>query len=65
MDHPRLSICIPTYNFGEFIGETLDSIVCQATDETEIVIVDGASTFAPLTPNLCSASMGRHAVTAG
>lgn len=44
MGHPRLSICIPTYNFGEFIGETLDSIVCQATDETEIVIVDGAST---------------------
>lgn len=44
MGHPRLSICIPTYNFGEFIGETLDSIVSQATDETEIVIVDGAST---------------------
>jgi abequosyltransferase len=39
-----LSICIPTYNFGEFIGETLDSIVGQLTDEVEIVIVDGAST---------------------
>ena len=39
-----LSVCIPTYNFGAFIGETLESIVCQATDETEIVIVDGAST---------------------
>lgn len=41
---PKLSICIPTYNFGEFIGETLRSIVDQATDEVEIVIVDGAST---------------------
>lgn len=39
----RLSVCIPTYNFGEFIGETLDSITAQATDEVEIIIVDGAS----------------------
>jgi abequosyltransferase len=41
---PRLSICIPTYNFGEFIGDTLESIISQATDEVEIVVVDGAST---------------------
>ncbi|NQT72401.1 MAG: glycosyltransferase family 2 protein [Chloroflexi bacterium] len=40
----RLSICIPTYNFGEFIGQTLQSIIEQAGDEVEIVIGDGAST---------------------
>lgn len=40
----RLSICIPTYNFGRFIGETLDSILAQATEEVEILVVDGAST---------------------
>src|SRR5260221_3513416 len=40
----RLSICIPTYNFGEFIGETLKSIVGQASDEVEIVVGDGGST---------------------
>lgn len=40
----RLSICIPTYNFGVFISETLESIVSQATPEIEIVVVDGAST---------------------
>lgn len=40
----RLSICIPVYNFGEYIGETLDSIINQMVDEIEIVIVDGAST---------------------
>ena len=44
MDDIRLSICIPTYNFGEFIGATLQSIIKQATDEVEIVVVDGAST---------------------
>jgi len=40
----RLSICIPTYNFGAFIGETLQSIVDQPNDAVEIVIVDGGST---------------------
>jgi abequosyltransferase len=43
MNAIRLSVCIPTYNFGAFIGATLDSIVGQATDEVEIVVVDGAS----------------------
>jgi glycosyltransferase involved in cell wall biosynthesis len=40
----RLSICIPTLNRGSFIGETLESILSQSTDEVEIVIVDGGST---------------------
>ena len=39
-----LSICIPTFNFGRFIGETLDSIVSQMTRDVEIVILDGGST---------------------
>lgn len=42
---PRLSICIPVYNFGAFIGETLDSILSQPLSEpVEIVVLDGAST---------------------
>jgi abequosyltransferase len=40
---PRLSLCIATFNRGAFIGATLDSIISQATDEVEIVVVDGAS----------------------
>lgn len=40
----KLSICIATLNRGAFIGQTLESIVSQVTDEVEIVIVDGAST---------------------
>lgn len=41
----RLSICIPTYNFGGFIAETLDSILSQInSDEVEVLVVDGAST---------------------
>ena len=39
----KLSICIATYNRGQFISETLDSIVTQLSPGVEIVIVDGAS----------------------
>jgi len=46
MTKPRLSICIATYNRAEYIGETLESIIPQITDEVEIVIADGASTDA-------------------
>ena len=44
MSKPRLSICIATYNRAGCIGETLESIIPQVTDEVEIVVVDGAST---------------------
>lgn len=40
---PKLSICIPTYNFGKFIGETLDSILPQVSSEVEVIILDGGS----------------------
>lgn len=40
----RLSICIPTYNRAAFIGETLESIITQASDDVEIVVSDNAST---------------------
>lgn len=40
----RLSICIPTYNFGAFIGDTLQSIAGQLPDGVEIVVLDGGST---------------------
>ena len=39
----KLSICMATFNRGAFIGRTLESIVGQASEEVEIVIVDGGS----------------------
>jgi len=44
MANIRLSICIPTYNFGKSIGQTLDSILPNITDSVEVIILDGAST---------------------
>jgi glycosyltransferase involved in cell wall biosynthesis len=40
---PKLSICIATFKRGQFIGETLDSILVQMEPGVEIVVVDGAS----------------------
>lgn len=40
----RLSICIPTYNFGKFIGQTLDSIIPNLFEGVEVVVLDGGST---------------------
>jgi abequosyltransferase len=40
----KLSICIPTYNYGAYIGETLDSILSQLTNHVEVIVLDGGST---------------------
>jgi abequosyltransferase len=40
----KLSVCIPTYNFGAFIGGTLESIVEQLEPGVEVVVFDGGST---------------------
>ena len=44
MSRVKLSFCIPCYNFAEFMPATLDSIIDQADDSVEIVLVDGGST---------------------
>jgi len=42
----KLSICIATFNRAMFIGETLESLISQTTDEVEIVVLDGGSSDA-------------------
>jgi glycosyltransferase involved in cell wall biosynthesis len=39
-----LSICIPTFDRAEYIGETLESIINQIEAGIEVVIVDGGAT---------------------
>lgn len=43
MPAPLLSICIATFNRARYIGATLESIVPQLDESSELVIVDGAS----------------------
>jgi glycosyltransferase involved in cell wall biosynthesis len=39
-----LSVMIPNYNYGRYIGETIDSVLGQAPASVEIVVCDNAST---------------------
>lgn len=39
-----ISFCLTTRNRAAFIGTTLESLISQATDEVEIVVLDAAST---------------------
>jgi glycosyltransferase involved in cell wall biosynthesis len=43
MPEYKLSICIATFNRGKFIGQTLDSVLCQIQEGVEVVVVDGDS----------------------
>lgn len=41
---PKISIVIPSFNKGRFIGQTLDSIAIQKYPNLEVIIQDGGST---------------------
>lgn len=40
---PRISIVIPSYNKVNYVGETLQSLVCQKYPNLEVIIQDGGS----------------------
>ncbi|MDH3346552.1 MAG: glycosyltransferase [Desulfobulbaceae bacterium] len=41
---PKVSVVIPCYNQGDFIDETVDSVLAQSFDDYEIIIVNDGST---------------------
>jgi glycosyltransferase involved in cell wall biosynthesis len=43
-DKPLVSIIVPSFNQGRFIGETIDSILAQDYRPIEVLVMDGAST---------------------
>jgi glycosyltransferase involved in cell wall biosynthesis len=42
----KFSVCIPNYNYAQYLGRTLDSVLGQTGVELEIAISDNASTDA-------------------
>lgn len=40
----KFSICIPNYNYGRYLRETIQSVLDQCYDDLEIIVSDNAST---------------------
>ncbi len=40
----KISIVMPSYNQGQFIGEAIDSILAQGYPNLEVIVIDGRST---------------------
>jgi glycosyltransferase involved in cell wall biosynthesis len=56
----RISIVIPSYNQGEFIERTIQSVLMQNDPDTEIIVMDGGSTDG--TPDILNAYSSQLAV---
>ncbi|WP_414622889.1 glycosyltransferase family 2 protein [Calothrix sp. CCY 0018] len=41
---PLVSVLIPNYNYAEYIGQTLESVLCQSYPHFEIIVCDDGST---------------------
>ncbi|MBI5419761.1 MAG: glycosyltransferase [Deltaproteobacteria bacterium] len=43
MDKPKVSVCIPTYNYARFLPQAIDSVLNQSFTDFELIIIDDCS----------------------
>lgn len=44
MHQPKISVCIPSYNYGKYISPAIDSVLNQTCADFELIVSDNAST---------------------
>jgi glycosyltransferase involved in cell wall biosynthesis len=44
MTEPRISVYLPSRNYGRFLGEAVDSVLRQTVDDWELIVIDDGST---------------------
>ncbi len=42
--HPLVSVCVPTYNYGRFLSDCIQSVLTQTLSDWELMICDDCST---------------------
>ncbi len=42
--NPKVSVCIPTYNYSRYLPETIESVLNQSYGDYELLVVDDCST---------------------
>jgi glycosyltransferase involved in cell wall biosynthesis len=43
MHLPKISVCIPTYNYGRYISQAIESVLNQSFTDFELLVVDDSS----------------------
>jgi glycosyltransferase involved in cell wall biosynthesis len=41
---PRISVYLPSHNYGRFLGEAIESVLRQTVDDWELIVIDDGST---------------------
>ncbi len=44
MSTPKITVYLPSHNYGKFLGEAIESVLRQSVDDWELIIIDDNST---------------------
>ena len=44
MTDTRISVYIPSHNYGKYLGEAIESVLRQTVDDWELLVIDDGST---------------------
>lgn len=44
MTKPRITVYIPSHNYGRYLGNAIDSVLRQTVDDWELIVIDDGST---------------------